>query len=550
MLLAGFVVAEELALEDVFEEFLSDLFRRPTLRNRGWGTRARASGVWFGAAGGEFERVVGGAGVAIGKGSDAEEDVVADFDGFSAEATLFVGEGAAKQVHDLRRGERIENVDLGAREKGRDDFERGIFGGRADEGDVARFDVGKKGVLLGLVEAVDFVHENDGALSGTRFVFGGGHDFLDFFDAGEDSTESDKLGAREARNEARESGLAAAGRAPEKHGADVVALDLETQGLAVAEKFFLADEFVEGAGAHAFGERLMRGGHVGLGRNGEFGKEAHGLCLVAAGIGQAISLTGGFVEENSGCCGGVEGLDAGGHGDVDAHVGGALDFFGKAGTLVADEQGYGFAPVHFPWSEQRRISLASFATTGGERVDMSDFELGEKNGERHSGKNGEMKSRTGGSAKGFGRKRACGTGLAGSRGDGAGGAKGGSGAKDGADVSRVLNSRENDEKRSAGVGGSGEQVVKGSRAGLNEGGDALGMFGVGEAFEEAVGGVQNWESHFRATDEGSETVLVALAGFAEQNGADAAAGTERFFHQANAFDTHKAGFGGQAASQG
>ena len=126
---------------------------------------ARNRGSWPRTANGEIERVVGGAGVAVGVGSDAEENIVGGFDVVVSEAALLVGDGALQEVDNLRRREWIENVHFRAREKRRDDFERRIFGGRADESDVAGFDVGKKSVLLGLVEAMDLVDENDGALS-------------------------------------------------------------------------------------------------------------------------------------------------------------------------------------------------------------------------------------------------------------------------------------------------------------------------------------------------------------------------------------------------
>jgi hypothetical protein len=109
---------------------------------------------------------------------------------------------------------------------------------------------------------VDFINEHDGAVAGAGFVFRGGHDFLDFLNTREDGAEGDEIGTRQAGDEARERSFSAAGRAPEKHGADVVAFDLNAQRLAQAEKFFLTDEFVKRAGTHALGERLIGGGHV------------------------------------------------------------------------------------------------------------------------------------------------------------------------------------------------------------------------------------------------------------------------------------------------
>jgi hypothetical protein len=93
-------------------------------------------------------------------------------------------------------------------------------------------------------------------------LFGHGHDFLDFFDAGENGAEGNEFGTRKARNEARECRFSAAWRSPEKHGAEVVVFDLNAKGLAWTKKFSLADEFIERARAHALGERLVGGGHV------------------------------------------------------------------------------------------------------------------------------------------------------------------------------------------------------------------------------------------------------------------------------------------------
>src|SRR5258708_18673937 len=102
MLFAGLVVAQQLALQYVLQQFRSD--RQRTVR------------LPDGAARGELQRVVGGARVAIGVGRDAEKNIVAGFDILVAQAAVFVGECAAQKLDDLRRGERIQNVDLCARE--------------------------------------------------------------------------------------------------------------------------------------------------------------------------------------------------------------------------------------------------------------------------------------------------------------------------------------------------------------------------------------------------------------------------------------------------
>src|SRR2546425_3595731 len=120
-----------------------------------------------------------------------------------------------------------------------------------------------------------FIDEDDGAIAGFGFQFGSGHDFLDFLDAGQDRAERDEAGFGEPRNQTSESGFPAAGRAPEKHGAEMVRFDLNAERFAGAEEFLLADEFVKRAWTHALGERLKCGRSFRLDGRREWRGEAH-----------------------------------------------------------------------------------------------------------------------------------------------------------------------------------------------------------------------------------------------------------------------------------
>ena len=205
-----------------------------------------------------FERVVGGAGVAVGENGDALENAGGGRDLFAAQAAVFVGESPAEQADNFFVAERLQRVDAGAGEQGRDHFKGRIFGGGADQGDGSSLDVGEKSVLLGLVEAMHLIDEYDGALSQAMRVLGGGHHVLDFADAAEHGAEGHEFGLRAARDQPREGGFAAAGRTPQNHGAEIVALDGYAEGLAGTQQFLLAGELLEGAGAHAFGERARQ----------------------------------------------------------------------------------------------------------------------------------------------------------------------------------------------------------------------------------------------------------------------------------------------------
>src|SRR5258707_10621167 len=127
-----------------------------------------------------------------------------------------------EKFYDLRSGVSFEDVDLRAREERGDYFEGRIFGGGADEEDMAGFDVREEGVLLGFVEAVDFVDEDDGAEAGAGFFFGFGHDFFNFFDAAGDGAEGNEFGFGEAGHEAGAGGFGAPRGGPADRGAEIV----------------------------------------------------------------------------------------------------------------------------------------------------------------------------------------------------------------------------------------------------------------------------------------------------------------------------------------
>jgi len=186
----------------------------------------------------------------------------------------------------------------------------------------------------------------------------------------------------------------------------------------------------------------------------------------------------------------------------------------------------------------------------GERADFGGVELCEENRKRGARENREMERGSGGSAESFWGEGAGSVALAGSGSDGRSGSESGGGAKDGADVAGILNASENDDKWSGARECRAEDVVEGKLARLDESGHALGMFGVGDSFKKALGGVENRESDFRAVEIGSEAGVMATAGFGEENSSDAAAGGEGFLGEAGTFDPDEAGFGGEPTAEG
>ena len=233
----------------------------------------------FAAAGGEFggdvEGVEGVAGVAASVGGDGVEGVFISLDATGTEAIGVVGEGAMEEGDDLDFGEGDEGVDAAAGEERGVDLEGWVFGGGADEADGAAFDIGEEGVLLGLVEAVDLIDEEDGARAEAGGFFGLDHDLLDLLDAGEDGGELDEGGSGGLGDDLGEGSFADARGAPEDHGGGVVGFDGELEGFAGAEEVLLAGVAGEGAGAHALGEGGAAVGRAMCAGDGGDVEEAH-----------------------------------------------------------------------------------------------------------------------------------------------------------------------------------------------------------------------------------------------------------------------------------
>ena len=142
------------------------------------------------------------------------------------------------------------------------------MGGGADEADDAALDIGEEDVLLGFVESVDFVDEEDGADAGGLEAIGGaGDDAAHIRDAALDAAEALETGFGGLGDDLGQGGFADAGRAEEDDRGDAVGLDGAAEELAGAEDVLLAGVFLEGAGAHAGGE----GGGARRRRAGEWG---------------------------------------------------------------------------------------------------------------------------------------------------------------------------------------------------------------------------------------------------------------------------------------
>ena len=167
-----------------------------------------------------------------------------------------------EELQDVCGGEGLEGVDAAAGEEGGVELEGGVFCGGADEADGAALDVGEEGVLLGFVEAVDFIDEEDGSTESAGWMGGrwearsaSAMTALISFMPERTAENSMKEALVRCGDDFGEGGFADAGWAPEDDGGGCLAgLDGEAEGLAGGEEVLLAGVVGEGAGAHALGE--------------------------------------------------------------------------------------------------------------------------------------------------------------------------------------------------------------------------------------------------------------------------------------------------------
>src|ERR1700691_2648623 len=94
------------------------------------------------------------------------------------ESTLSIDECAAQKNHNLVFGQWLQHIHPAAREQRGVDFKRWIFGGCTDQANAAFFYVRKESILLRFVEAVNFVHEDDGARAIVAAAIGIAHDLF------------------------------------------------------------------------------------------------------------------------------------------------------------------------------------------------------------------------------------------------------------------------------------------------------------------------------------------------------------------------------------
>ena len=155
--------------------------------------------------------------------------------------------------------------------------------------------MGQERVLLGLVEPMDLVEEEDRPLLVEReTVLGLGDRRPDVGDAAHHRRQRHEMGADLLGEEAGEARLAGARRTPQQGRGEVAPGDAPAERAALADEVLLADELLEAARPHPGRERLLlgrrleerlRAGAAGSGRRARGG---HGAMVAGDGPGGAV----------------------------------------------------------------------------------------------------------------------------------------------------------------------------------------------------------------------------------------------------------------------
>ena len=153
--------------------------------------------------------------------------------------------------------QRLEFEHPAAADQSAGEREERILRRRADEDHDAFFHVRQQHILLGAVEAVDFVDEQQRLLPARREPVAGLVQHLaQFLDAAGHGAQLLESAARGRGQEHGQRGLAGAGRAVKNHRPQPIGGQQPAQQFPFAQKMLLADEFVERSRPHPRCQRL------------------------------------------------------------------------------------------------------------------------------------------------------------------------------------------------------------------------------------------------------------------------------------------------------
>ena len=156
----------------------------------------------------------------------------------------------------------MEDQHLRAAEQRGVELEAGVLGRRADQRHRAVLDKGQEAVLLGAVEAVDLVDEQQGSLAHPGRCPGFGEGLLEVGDAREHRADRGEAHAHRVGEQPGDAGLAGARRPPQDHRGQLAGRHHPPDRAFGSGQVLLADHLAERMRAQPVGERRVGRGRV------------------------------------------------------------------------------------------------------------------------------------------------------------------------------------------------------------------------------------------------------------------------------------------------
>ena len=153
-------------------------------------------------------------------------------------------DGMAQKLLQVLFFQTFQDKDLATGQQSGVDLKGWVFRGRTHQNDAALLHIGKKSVLLGFVEPVDLVGEQQGANAHLAVFLRPAHHLFHFFDAAVYSAEFDEVSLGLLCDDSRQSGLAYPRRSPEDHRGNLIFFNQLPQNLTLAYEVLLSHIFV------------------------------------------------------------------------------------------------------------------------------------------------------------------------------------------------------------------------------------------------------------------------------------------------------------------
>ena len=248
-------------------------------------------------ADGCFQRVERNSRIAAAELGESIERICVDGDRALSESAVGVVEGMVQECENVITLQGFEFEHPSSAQERSDHLERWILRRRADQGDCPILDRVEDSVLLGLVESMNLVDEEDHPREPVSMSrLGVGDHLAQVGDATGDGGERRKAGVGESGDHSRDRGFAAARRSPEDAGRGCVGLDRAAERCVGSDEMRLSDDFVEAARSHPSGERrvmINRLRHFEERRRIERAVEPGSGHVDSVGVGLSVSVDDG-----------------------------------------------------------------------------------------------------------------------------------------------------------------------------------------------------------------------------------------------------------------